>query len=285
MANKKLKPDAAAPAAANDASAGGELVVLPAATPTQWELMDAAKTAVDSVIPSALDSPMMYELRGAELVDLQAVLKKLNDQRFTITRPMDAAKNAVMALFRGPVELVEAKIKTIKAELLAYDAEQKRKAAIQQQLLDKIAADQRTLLAAESERQAQEARAQSELAASLIASGTTEGVTEALDAAEAAQEMATAYQQTTHVVSAATAATNVPTVAGISTADVWKARVTDLPALLRFIADNPQYHEWVELKMTGLHDMAKAQRTELRVPGVEPFEEARIAASRTRLAA
>ncbi|MEJ7804306.1 MAG: hypothetical protein WKG03_00070 [Telluria sp.] len=255
--------------------------VLPANAPKGTDLMVEATTACDAVVAVTIDCPMMYELAGVELVDLQAALKKLNDSRFSITRPMDAAKTAVMNLFRSPVDMVEAKIKVLKAAMLTYEAEQKRKAAIKQQLLDKIANEQRAQLAAESARQAEEARKQSELAVTLMDAGDSAGVAAALTAAEAAQEMSCALQQTTAVVSAATAATNVPTVEGITTADVWKARVLDLPALLRFIADNPAYHDWIEIKMTGLNDMAKAQRDALRIPGVEAFEESRIAASRT----
>lgn len=273
MASKKLQP------AANDAA--DEPGILPATAPKGTDLMAEATTACDAVAAVTIDCSMMYELAGVELVDLQAALKKLNDSRFSITRPMDAAKTAVMNLFRSPVEMVELKIKALKAAMLTYEAEQKRKAAIKQQLLDRIANDQRIQLAAEASRQAEEARKQSELAVTLMGAGDTAGVAAALTAAEAAQEMSCALQQTTAVVSAATAATNVPTVEGITTADVWKARVLDLPALLRFIADNPAYHEWIEIKMTGLNDMAKAQRDALRVPGVEAFEESRIAASRT----
>lgn len=262
-----------------------ELVVLPAAAPDGKALMTEAITVCESVIVTTIDSPMMYELAAAELVDLQATYKKLEDQRFGITRPMDAAKKAVMDLFKSPLERVAEKILSVKAAMLEYDREEKRKAAVKQQLLDKIAADQRRALAEEQARQAAEAQAQHERAQQLLESGNTEGVDEALSKAEAAHEMAVALAETTQVVSAATAATNVPTVAGITTADVWKARVTDLPALLRFIAERPEYHNWVELKMTGLHDMAKAQRDALRIPGVEAFEEARIAASRTAKAA
>lgn len=283
MASKKPKAGAEA---ANDA----ELVVapspLPATTPKAEELLTIADDACNGVFVTTIDSPMMYELAGAELVDLQETYKRLEEQRLAITRPMDAAKKLIMDLFRKPLERLDAQIKLLKGSMLTYDQEQKRKAAVQQALLDKIATEQRAQLAAESARQAALAQAEHDRAKSLMESGDTEGVNEALTAAETAHDMAVALQQTTAVVSAATAATNVPTVEGITTADVWKARVTDLPALLRFIADNPKYHDWIEVKMMGLNELAKAQRTELRIPGVEPYEEARIAAARsTRKAA
>jgi colicin import membrane protein len=276
MASKKTK-------AANDDAT--DMTLLPVNAPKGADLMTVASAMRESLCATVIDSPMMYELAAAELVDMQAKYKELEDKRFSITRPMDAAKKAVMALFSPALDCLDGAIKAHKAGMLAYEQEQKRKAAIQQTLLDKIAADQRVQLAAESARQAEEARTQSELAAKLMTEGDAAGVTAALTAAETAQEMACALDQTTAVVSAATAATNVPTVQGVTTTDVWKARVTDLPALLRFIADNPAYHDWIEVKMTGLNEMAKAQRDALRIPGVEPFEEARIAASRLRMAA
>jgi hypothetical protein len=280
MATKKLKPGAEA---ANDAAEAPG--VLPASAPSGTDLMTEATTACEAVVAVTINSPMMYELAAVELVDLQAALKKLNDQRFSITRPMDAAKTAVMNLFRMPTDLVESKIKAVKAGMLAYDQEQKKKAAAQQAILDRIAADQRAQLAAEAQRQSDLAAAEHARANELMQAGNTEGVADALNRAEEAHNTSLALQQTTGIVTAATAATNVPTVDGITTADVWKARVTDTAALLRFIADNPQYHDWIEFKMAGLNELAKAQRTELRIPGVEPFEESRIAAARIRKAA
>ena len=270
------------PKAANDeAAALAEPVVLPATAPKETDLMAVATTVCEAVVVATIDSPMMYQLAGVELVELQDALKKLNDQRFSITRPMDAAKAAVMNLFRSPTEMIEAKIKALKAAMLSFDQAQKQKAAAQQALLDKIAEGQRAELARQAEAQAKLAAEEHERAKALMAAGDTEGVAAALTAAEEAHNTAMALHQTTGIVTAATAATNVPTVEGITTADVWKARITDLPALLRFIADNPKYHDWIEVKMTGLNDLAKAQRTELRIPGVEPYEEARIAAART----
>jgi DNA-binding helix-hairpin-helix protein with protein kinase domain len=275
MASKKIKVDTAA----NDGGAA-DLAVLPADAPKGTDLMAEAATVCESLCVTVIDSPIMYELAATELQELQAKYKALEDKRFAITRPMDAAKKAVMSLFNPALDRLNTAITGLKASMLEYDREEKRKAAIKQQLLDKIAADQKAALAAEAARQAEEARVQSERAAQLMEKGDSAGFNEAMTAAETAQEMAAALSQTGAVVSAATALTAVPTVAGITTADVWKARVTDLPALLRFVADHPEYHDWIEVKMTGLHDMAKAQRTELRVPGVEAFEESRIAAAR-----
>lgn len=257
------------------------VATLPAGAPKSTDLSAEVDETLNSLIVETIDSPMMYELAAAELVDLQAKRKEIEDKRFSITRPMDAAKKAVMDLFKSPIERLDAKISGIKAGMLAFEQSEKRKAAAQQALLDKIALDQRTALAAEQAKQAEEARLQSERAAQLMsAGGDSATIAEALDQAEKAQEMASALQQTTMVVSAATAATNVPTVAGIVSADVWKARVTDMAALLHFIADHPEYHEWVELKMSGLHEMAKSQRTAMRIPGAEPYEEQTIAARR-----
>jgi len=259
----------------------GAVAILPADVPKSADLIAEVDEALGSLIVENIDSPMMYELAAAELVDLQATRKAIEDRRFSITRPLDAAKKAAMDLFRPSLERIDAKISSIKGGMLGFEQSEKRKAAAKQALLDKIALDQRTALAAEQTKQAEEARLQNERAAQLMSTGgDSAAIAEALDQAEQAQEMASALQQTTMVVSAATAATNVPTVAGVVSADVWKARITDMAALLRFIADHPEYHEWIELKMSGLHEIAKSQRTAMRIPGVEPYEEQTIAARR-----
>jgi hypothetical protein len=268
MATKKPKADAA-PA-----------VALPAAAPNSTDLMAEVTTVFDGLCVTVIDSPMMFELAATELVELQEKFKALEEQRYSITRPMETAKKNTIALFAPALARLSEGITSIKSGMLVYKEEQKRKAAVQQALLDKIADGQRAVLEAEAARQAEEARAQSALAAQLMASGDSAGVDEALTAAENAQAMAAALAQTTQVVSSAVADTGVPNVIGITSAEVWKARITDTAVLLRFIADHPEYHDWIEFKMTGLHDMAKAQRDALRVPGVEPFEESRIAARR-----
>jgi hypothetical protein len=253
---------------------------LPATAPNPIALMAEADAFLSSLTVVEVDSGLMFELAGFELQELNAVFKNVEDQRFSITRPLDAAKTATMNVFKPVLDKIDARRQEIKGWMLNWDKEQKRKAAVQQELLDKIAEGQRAALAAEAARQAEEARTQNERAAHLMATGDSAGVDEALTKAENAQAMAAALAQTTHVVSAAVADTGVPNVVGITSAEVWKARVTDTAALLRFIADHPEYHDWIEFKMTGLHDMAKAQRDALRVPGVEAFEESRISARR-----
>lgn len=281
MATRKPKA-----ASADKGDEVAELVVLPATAPKGTDLMTDVQSTLDGLMVATIDSPIMFELAGAELQELQAKYKDLEDKRFAITRPMDAAKKAVMELFKPALTLLDGQIGALKGSMLTYTREEQRKAAVKQALLDKIAADQRAALAAEQARQAEEVNKQTALAAQLMeAGGDSAAIAEALDKAEQSQEMVAALGQTVEVVSAATAATNVPTVEGVTTADVWKARVTDLPALLRYIADHPDCLDWVEIKMTGLNDLAKAQRDALRIPGVEAFEEARISARSLKAAA
>jgi hypothetical protein len=266
---------------AEQAQDAGAVATLPANAPKGADLNAEVDEALDALVVENIDCPMMYELAAAELIDLREMYKRLEEKRFAITRPMDAAKQLVLDLFKPALARIDARVQTLKAGMLGYEQSEKRKAAAKQALLDKIALDQRAALAAEQAKQAEEARLQSERAAQLMsAGGDSTAIAEALDQAEQAQEMASALQQTTMVVSAATAATNVPTVAGVVSADVWKARVTDMAALLRFIADHPEHHEWIDLKMSGLHELAKSQRTAMRIPGVEPYEEQTIAARR-----
>lgn len=279
MASKP--PKTADATAANDA----DLAAIPAVTLKAPELMAAADTICDALFVTTIDGPMMYQLAAAELVDLQAKYKEIEDQRFSITRPMDAAKKAVMALFSPPLVRINGAITKLKTAMLEYEQEEKRKAAIRQVALDQIAANTRAALEKEQAKQDEEARTQAAHALKLMESGDSAGVAEALTKAEHAQEMASALQQSTGVVSAATAATGIPMVAGITSADVWKAAVTDKAALLRYIADHPEYHDWVEFKMSDLHEMAKSQRDAMRVPGVKPFQEARLSAARTSKAA
>jgi len=65
----------------------------------------------------------------------------------------------------------------------------------------------------------------------------------------------------------------VAQVEGISERQNWKARVVDLPALQRFVGENPQWSHLTEAVMPQLNALARAQRDNLRIPGVEAYND------------
>lgn len=115
---------------------------------------EAAKEVQDShgVIAAAralkVTNPAEYTAAANMLQELRGTFGRLEKQRKAITDPMNAAKERVMAFFRGPTEAVEAAGKLLRDKINAYDAEQKR-----------IADEARRKAEAEAERQRKEAEA------------------------------------------------------------------------------------------------------------------------------
>lgn len=69
------------------------------------------------------------------------------------------------------------------------------------------------------------------------------------------------------------AAPELAKVDGVVTTSRWKAEVVDPLALVKFIAANPQWIHLVEPVMPQLNSLARAQRQNLKLPGVRAVEE------------
>jgi hypothetical protein len=74
------------------------------------------------VVTSADD----YILAAEDLRDVKTRLETINEKRFGITRPMDAAKKAVMNLFAPPTTALELCEKRIKKGMCDYDVRQEQ---------------------------------------------------------------------------------------------------------------------------------------------------------------
>jgi len=73
----------------------------------------------------------------------------------------------------------------------------------------------------------------------------------------------------------------VPTTApGISMRETWSAEVTDLAALVRFVAANPQYINLVAPNMTALNGLARSMKGAMKFPGVRVVAGSSVAARR-----
>lgn len=157
-----------------------------------------------------IDSDVMYECAAADLMAIKALQKDLEAKRFSITKPMDAAKNAVMALFRGPNDQLTQAESILKRAIARWlDAKEvARKAA--QAIADKAAAEETVRLQA----------------AAAVAAEAGDVQEAAHIEMQAALTSVAAPLQTKHKVS------------GISTRTVHKGTVTDAKALIAHIVAN-----------------------------------------------
>ena len=129
-------------------------------------------------------------------------------------------------------------------------------------------------LAAEAQAKAERDRQQAEADQTAAHQAQTAAATRAAEA----QESAATTHMTMEVMQAPVIASAARKVSGISTSKTWKARITDLPALLTYIAAHPECHDWVDIKMTPLNGMAKALKKNMVIAGVEAFEESSMSA-------
>lgn len=244
---------------------GTEAAVLNYERPNPELLMRAAGARLALARDFAVTSDASLALAGEELQAIVTAKRNLEEKRLAITRPIDAAKRAVMDLFRPAVETLEQAERLLKTSIGNYQAEQRRIADERRRIAEAAAAAERARLQAE-------AAAQAEAARKAAAAGDTEA------AQQRAASAAVIAQTATTVVAAPVAA---PTKAvGITSRQQWKARVTDKAAFVAHVAANPALLHLLDVSESGLNAMARAQQNLLALPGVEPYPENVVSARR-----
>lgn len=86
-----------------------------------------------------INSQADYERAATLLKEIKSSLKKLEEERKRITKPLDDAKKSVLELFRKPAETLESLEKEIKSTMVAYIEEQERIARERQEELQRLA--------------------------------------------------------------------------------------------------------------------------------------------------
>ncbi len=67
---------------------------------------------------------------------------------------------------------------------------------------------------------------------------------------------------------------------GVSTRELWKADVTDLIALVKYVAANPQFVGLLQANQTAIGAMARSLKSTMRIPGVRVWNEGAVAVRR-----
>jgi colicin import membrane protein len=244
------------------------------AAPDADQITSRARAALTMVESMTIDSAETYELAADELKAIKTRSKSLEDQRTSITGPINQALKAVNDLFRGPADYLNKAESIIKSKMITYSEEQKRIAEEERRKAE-------ALIRAEQERLAKEAAEKEAQAAAeaqrLIEAGDVEKAAEVQAQAtiEAASLAATAQVMTAPAVQ-----TNVPKASGISTRSVWKAEVVSKSAMIKFIASNPQFEHLLDVNTSAANQLAKALKESMSIPGLKAVEEKTMAASR-----
>lgn len=244
----------------------------------------AKKLADESVEMAAcivVDSPEMYQLAAGELQAIAGRRKKIEDLRFSITRPMDEAKKRVMELFRGPTEQLERAENQIKGAMLTFRRAEDQRIARERAEAERIARAEREAAEAaqrEAEAAAEAARAEAEAA---IAAGDTAAAAAAAAAASEAEAAAAAAEfevELAEVAPVAVIEQPQTKAAGIGTRQNWKAEVTDLRALVIAAGKAAENGDdtmlgYLMADPKALGGVARALKGQARVAGVRFYAE------------
>ena len=203
-----------------------------------------------------------YDVAAQELKAIKAKAKELEDRRKSITGPLDAAKKAVMDLFRGPMEALAGAEQTLKSGMLGYTQRREAEARAERERAE-------AAVRAERDRLEREARA----AAAAAAAAPTE------EEARAAAHRADLAMAESLVISSAAVIAEAPKAAGISERVIHEAEVIDVLALVRHIAnERPDLISLLVVDRVRLRALARAMGGSMSLPGVEVQERRTIAA-------
>ena len=182
-----------------------------------------------------------YTAAGEELKKVKAAAKRLDEIRKSMTKPLDAAKRAIMDFFREPETKLQRAESDIKRAMIAYSEEQERIRREEQRKAEE---------AARKEREKLEAQAATAAAAGKI-------------------ERAEQLEQRAATVVAPVIQREAPKVTGLATREVWKFEIIDASAL-------PREYLTVDEKKIGA--VVRALKGDTNIPGVRVWAEKSLAA-------
>lgn len=223
------------------------------AAPSSADLQRGAASALDLVQSFEVVDAATFEIAADELKGIKAKIDSLNEKRLGITKPLDAAKAAVMALFKPPIEVLQQAESIIKSKMLAWQQDEQRKAREAQLAAERAAEAERKRLADE--------------ASALAAQGRT-------------GEAAVKEQVAQMVVAPPAAVPAPPAVKGISTSTTVDFEVVDLLALVQHVAQRPELLALLAVDSVKLRAQVRATGMATNLPGVRVFEKQTLAARR-----
>lgn len=239
-----------------------------------------------------LEHHAQYTAAASLRKNVNAEVKQIEDLRLSITRPIDEAKKNVMEMFRPSVDTRKLCVKLLDQKLTKFVSDQQaavekqREAA--QQTLSKEKAKQETLASKALERAknqrsyAAKLRERAEISSEAEAENLRQHAAQ-LEALAAKNEQR-AEQRAESAESIDPEAVNVAeanlAVDGVRLGHYWKGRITNLPAVLRQIADG-KLDLTVEIPQSELDRLAGSLKKAVKIEGLEFYQDARVASSRS----
>lgn len=217
-------------------------------------------------------TPVQYADAGEQLKQVKAAMKRLDDLRKGMTRPLDVAKKAIMDFFRAPEEKLVRAESGIKRAMIAYSDEQERIRREEQRKAEEAARKERERLEAvarEAERKAREkADAERKAAEAAAAAGRAAEAAKLMAKAAATEERAAvkaeeAAQQASMVV-APIIQREPQKIAGISNRETWRFEVLDASLVPR---------EFLTVDEHKIRKYVAAMKGDAKIAGVRIYSE------------
>lgn len=258
--------------------------------PRSDALMAPAERALASARQFVIDSPMLFEEAGIDLQAIERRKRDLDDLRKKLVQPFSDAVKAANALFKEPIEAYDEASTVLRRAMLGYQQAEQRKAEEIRRAAEAAAAAERQRLAEEAA--AAQARADAEaaelrekaaaaaVAGKIVLAAKLESRADSREQAGAAVAAA-ATMQAHAVIAAIVPQAPAPKAAGIATTKRWTAEVTDKLALIRYVAEHPEYASYLEVNEAALRQFATATRGAAEIPGVR-IHQAEALAVRSR---
>lgn len=223
-----------------------------------------------------VSTPVQYTDAGEQLKQIKTAMKRLDDLRKGMTRPLDAAKKAIMDFFRAPEEKLTRAEAGIKRAMIAYSDEQERIRREEQRKAEEAARKERERLediARETERKAREkAESERKAAEAATAAGRAAEAAKLMARAAATEERAAAkaeeVTQQAAMVVAPVIHREAPKVSGISTREVWLFDVVDAAAVPR---------EYLMVDESKIRKVVGALKGDTCIAGIRVYSDKRMA--------
>lgn len=196
-----------------------------------------------------IDDQTTYEIASTAAKAAKARRDEIDGMRKQIVDPINAAKEAVQNIFNPVLKDYDSAVSLIKTKMVTYVNEQ---AEIQRKAQ------------AEADRVAREA---AEKAAKEAAKLEKKGKI----------EEAAAVREVAAMTAAPVVAPLVTQVGGNSVRKVWKCKITDWVALVKFVAENPDYLNLFSFNQSVADKLMAATEGKLKIAGLEAYQDSIVA--------
>lgn len=246
--------------------------------PDSAVMISRAQSALTFIDCFIIDSNETFELAADELKAIKTKAKAIEEQRTSITGPLNGVLKAVNALFGGPADLLARAESSLKGKMLAWQTEQERIAAEARRKAEAEAAAERKRLADEAAARQREAEEQAAAARIAKQAGDEQAAAIATSNAQRATAEAQAAESVAQMSVAVVVPIAQPKAKGISTSKKLDFEVVNFESLVKHIAAHPELLQLLRVDDVRLRAYVRGLGTACALPGVNVSETAVMSA-------